>query len=51
MNAKELSEHIKNATKSFGLLWHETDLVKISIDTVMMQIIFSYENLEYRVKI
>lgn len=58
MTARELSEHIRNATEALGLKYQEQFLVQFTVETVsalpdqqITYLVFSYENIQYRVKI
>lgn len=49
MNGKEMHDHIISAVKAFGLLYWESNLITVSF--LGNQLILSYENLEYRVRV
>lgn len=61
MTARELGEHIKKATEALGLKYQEQYLVNFRVEIIPFPhiegalantyLIFSYENLEYRVRV
>jgi len=58
VTARELGEHIRNATEALGLKYQEQFLVQFTVETVtalpdqqITYLVFSYENVQYRVRI
>lgn len=51
MNAKELYTHVQRALTAFGLQTFEGELVNVRYCSEHYQLIFNYENMEYRVSL